>query len=240
MPIAMERRTPLRTLVGLFVDGAFGLLPYAPVFLLALAGLPLLFGRGRRDRWAFALLGLGVLLPVLGWRNWFGFSPPARFTVPLVPLLAIVAALRASAGRGLARWRWWLVAAGFGLAVLMFVEPRAMRMVNGRDGSPPGAFEKLSGAVSPARYLPYLSSRTGSVVPPWEPPASEARVAGVWVAALGLLLLLDHAARTRDRVDGWFRGLALPILLFLAVSVAVDRWARPEGPPGPRPPATAS
>ncbi len=52
MPIAMERRTPLRTLVGLFVDGAYGLLPYAPVFLLALAGLPLLFGRGRRDRWA--------------------------------------------------------------------------------------------------------------------------------------------------------------------------------------------
>ena len=87
MPIAMERRTPLRTLVGLFVDGAYGLLPYAPVFLLALAGLPLLLGRGRRDRWAFALLGLGVLLPVLGWRNWFGFSPPARFTVPLVPLL---------------------------------------------------------------------------------------------------------------------------------------------------------
>jgi len=38
MPIAMERRTPLRTLVGLFVDGAYGLLPYAPVFLLALNG----------------------------------------------------------------------------------------------------------------------------------------------------------------------------------------------------------
>jgi hypothetical protein len=239
MPIAMERRTPLRTLVGLFVDGAYGLLPYAPVFLLALAGLPLLFGRDRRDRWAFALLGLGVLLPVLGWRNWFGFSPPARFTLPLVPLLGIAAALRVTAGRGLVHWRWGLVAAGVALAAWMFADPRAMRMVGGRDG-PPGAFASLPGDTSPARYLPYLSSRAGSVVPPWEPPASEARVAGVWVAALGLLLLLDRAARTRDRVDGWFRGLALPVLLFLAVSVAVDRWARPEGPPGPRPPATAS
>jgi hypothetical protein len=242
VPIPMVRRTPLRTLVGLFVDGAYGLLPYAPVFLLALAGLPLLVGRGQRDRWAFVLAGLGVLLPVLGWRNWFGFSPPARFTVPLVPLLATAAALRLSAapGRGLARWRWGLVVAGLALAVVMFAEPRAMRMVNGRDGSPPGALETLRGQTSPARYLPYLSSRTGSVAPPWEPPASEARVAAVWVAALGLVLLLDRAARSRDRVDRFFRGLALPILLFLAVSVAVDRWARPERPPGPRPAPTSS
>jgi hypothetical protein len=242
VPIPMVRRTPLRTLVGLFVDGAYGLLPYAPVFLLALAGLPLLVGRGQRDRWAFVLAGLGVLLPVLGWRNWFGFSPPARFTVPLVPLLATAAALRLSAapGRGLARWRWGLVAAGLALAVVMFAEPRAMRMVNGRDGSPPGALETLRGEASPARYLPYLSSRTGSVAPPWEPPASEARVAAVWVAAVGLVLLLDRAARSRERVDRLFRGLALPILLFLAVSLAVDRWARPEIPPGARPPATSS
>jgi len=241
-PIAMERRTPARTLVGLFVDGAYGLLPYAPVFLLAAAGLPLVLRRGRRDRWALVLLGLGVLLPVLGWRNWFGFSPPARFTVPLVPLLAIAAAARLSAapGRGLARWRWGLVAAGLGLAVLMFAEPRAMRMVNGRDGSLPGALETLRGEASFARYLPYLSSRAGSAAPPWEPPASEARVAGVWLGALGLVLLLDRAARSRDRADRWFAGVALPILLFLAVSVAVDRWARPAEPPGARPPATSS
>jgi hypothetical protein len=121
----------------------------------------------------------------------------------------------------------------------MFAEPRAMRMINGRNG-PPGAFEALHGEVSPARYLPYLSSRAGTTAPPWEPPASEARVAGVWLAALGLLLLLDRAACSRDRVDRWFRGLALPILLLLAVSVAVDRWARPAEPPGGGPAATAS
>jgi hypothetical protein len=241
VPVPMLRRTPLRTLVGLFVDGAYGLLPYAPVFLLALAGLPLLLARGRRDRWAFALAGLGVLLPVLGWRNWWGFSPPARFTIPLVPLLALAVAARLSAapGRGLARWRWGLVAAGFALAVFMFAEPRAMRMVNGRDGPPP-AFEALGGEVSLARYLPYLSSRAGSTAPPWEPPPSEARVAAVWVAALCALLLLDRLARSRDRVDGWFRGFALPLVLFLAVSIAVDHWARPGGPPVSRPAPTAS
>jgi hypothetical protein len=231
-PTPMTRSTPLRTLVGLFVDGAFGLLPYAPVFLLALAGLPLVFGRGRRDRWALLLVGLGALLPVLGWRNWWGFSPPARFTIPLVPVLALAVAARLSdaPGRGLARWRFGLVATGLALALLMFAEPWEMRMINGRDG-PPQVFERLAGEVSLSRYLPFVSSRAGSTAPPWEPPASEARVTAVWVAALGALLLLDRLARSRDRVDGAFRGLTLPLLLLLLLSLAVDRWARPEGPP---------
>jgi hypothetical protein len=238
VPIPIARATPMRTLVGLFVDGAYGLLPYAPVFLLALAGLPSLV---RRERWAFTLAFLGVILPVLGWRNWWGFSPPARFTVPLVPVLAVAVAARLAAapGRGLARWRWGLVAAGLGLAVVMFAEPREMRMVTGREG-PPQVLELLAGEASLSRYLPFLSSRAGSTAPPWEPPASEAKVAGVWLAALGVLLLLDHLARSRDGVDRWFRGLALPVLLFLAVSVAVDRWARPEGPPGVRPSTAAT
>ena len=129
VPPAMASATPARTLVGLFVDGAYGLLPYAPVFLLALAGIAVLARRPsgpepRSDappgataagvRVALLCAGIGVLLPVLGWRNWWGFSPPARFTIPLVPVLAVALAARLAAypGRGLARWRWALVAAG--------------------------------------------------------------------------------------------------------------------------------
>jgi hypothetical protein len=240
MPGPVQRSTPLRTLVGLFVDGAYGLLPYAPVFLLALAGLPLLLRR-RADRWALSLVFAAALVPVLNWRNWWGFSPPARFVVPLVPVLALAVAARLAAapGRGLARWRAGLVAAGLALALLMFAEPRAMRMVNGRL-EPPRVFELLAGDVSLSRYLPFPSSRAGSTAPPWEPPASEARVMAVWVVALAGLLLLDRLAWSRDRVDRWFRGLALPVLLFLVVSVVVDRWVRPEGPPRVRSPATAS
>jgi hypothetical protein len=107
-----------------------------------------------------------------------------------------------------------------------------MNMVNPR-GSAPHAFELLRGEVSLSRYLPFLSSPAGSSRPPWKPPATERLVAGVWVAALLLLLGLDRLARCRDDVDRWFRGLALPLALLLSVSIVIDRWLRPGGPPFP-------
>jgi hypothetical protein len=117
-------------------------------------------------------------------------------------------------------------------------QPAAMRMINTRDAAP-YAFQALAGEASLSRYLPFLSSRAGSTRPPWVPPATEAPVAAVWVVALLALLVLDRLARSRDRVDRWFRGLALPLLLFLAVSVAIDYGVRPGGPPGVAPHRTA-
>mgnify|MGYP007111990426 CR=1 FL=1 len=123
--------------------------------------------------WFFliALLGLGVLLPLLVWRNWFGFSPPARFTVPLGPLLGIAAALRVSAGRGLARWRWGLVAAGVALApcgpvvfteisflgegLLLFLVMASFWMSNSSSALSGG----LLGAAVAGRGMPYRFSR---------------------------------------------------------------------------------
>ena len=232
VPTPMARMTPGRTLLGVFVDGGFGLLVYAPVFLVGLSGLAGLWRR-RSERWAFCLVTLATIVPVLAWKNWWGFSPPARFLVPLVPVLAVAAAARVSdrPTHGLARWRWTLLLAGYGLALLMSAEPRAMRMVHTRDGEL-HALELVRGDVSPARYLPRLTSRRGSDAPPWQPPAAEVRVALVWAAAIGLLLGLDRLSRARPRLDAAFRGLALPLALLLVVTVAVDRWARADEPPG--------
>jgi hypothetical protein len=233
VPKPMARMTPGRTLLGVFLDGGFGLLVYAPVFVLGLVGLPRLLGRSRRDRWAWGLTAAAVMLPVLAWKNWWGFSPPARFLVPLVPVLAVAAAVRVSIRptSGLARWRWPLVGVGVALALLMSAEPREMRMINTRDG-PLMALELLDGEVSLARYLPRLTSRRGAERPPWRPPVAEVRVALVWAAALLALFGLDRRARTRERVDRAFRGLVLPVGLLLLVTVAVDRWARGPGTPG--------
>jgi len=226
-PKALERMAPELALPGTLLDATSGLLPHAPVYVLALAGLPLLLRRGFRDAAAYGLVLVAVIVPVVTWRNWWGgFCPPARFLVPLVPVLGIALALRVSGEpRGLARWRWPLLAGGLALAVFMTWEPTETMMLNGRD-QPPRVWEALKGSVSPGRYLPHLSSRLGSTEPPWRPPLAEKRVALVWVAVLGTLLVLDGLARRRAGVDRWFRGLTLPLAALLFLSIAVDRWAR--------------
>jgi len=227
IPKPIARMTPGRTLLGVFLDGGFGLLVYAPVFVLGLAGLRRLLGRSRRDLLAFGLTIIAVMVPVLAWKNWWGFSPPGRFLVPLVPVLALAAAARVTQRPtfGLARWRWPLAASGMALALLMSVEPREMRMIHTRDGDL-RVFDRLGSQVSPARYLPRLTSRLGTERPPWRPPVAEERVALVWAAALLALLGLDRLARSRERLDRAFRGIALPLSLLLLVTVLVDYWAR--------------
>lgn len=205
---------PLRALAGLLLDRSFGLLPYAPVFVIALAGLGLLV---RARAWAPLVVGLAVLAPALPWRMWWGGqSPPARFLVPMVPVLALAAAARLAASpRGLARWRVPLLALGVAATIGLTEQPGALLLLN-RGDRPTRLWTALSGARDAGRYLPSLVG----------PSADEARVAVVWLAALAVLLALDVRARSRDRADRLFRGLGLPIVLLLTVGIAVDGWAR--------------
>jgi len=211
--------SPARAMLGLLFDRSFGLLPYAPVFLLALAGL---FSRPwwkARDAASHVLVGLAVLAPVLTWRMWWGGQcPPGRFLVPVVPLLCAAFAVRAAAPpppRGLLRWRDTLLALGLALGVFMSARPGELMLVN-RGDRPTRVWEALSGDVPVGRYLPSLV----------QPDAVEVRVALVWAGAVLLLIVLDHLARRHDRADGWFRGLGLPVLVLAAVGAIVDSWAR--------------
>jgi hypothetical protein len=231
-PKPLERMTPLRALPGLFLDSGFGLLPYAPIFLLALAGLPRLLRRESRDGWVYGLLMVALVAPLLAWRNWWGgFCPPSRFLVPLVPVLAVGLALRLDGEpRGLAHWRWPLLLFGPAFAIFLMRQPSETMLLNNRD-DPPRTFQVLAGATSPARYLPQLSSRAGSREPPWKPPVAEQRVAAIWVAALGGLLALDGLARRHSSVDVWFRSFTFPAAGLLLLSLSVDYWARADNPP---------
>jgi hypothetical protein len=83
-------------LLGLLLDQEHGLLPYAPIYLLAPLGWFFLRRDDRRAASDVALIVLAYLLPVLcpwtnvhGWRG--GWSPAARMLVPVVPFLAIAA-----------------------------------------------------------------------------------------------------------------------------------------------------
>jgi hypothetical protein len=86
--------TALTRLGGMFLDQEFGLLPYAPVLLLAVLGFVLM----ARTRPTLALriaavagsYLLLILLPITNWVGWTaGWSPAARFLVPIVPMLAL-------------------------------------------------------------------------------------------------------------------------------------------------------
>ena len=206
--------SPLRALVGLALDRSFGLLPYAPVFLIGLAGL----GRLVRLRaWESLLVGAAVVAPVLPWRMWWGGQcPPARFLVPMVPVLALALAARVALSRtGLARWRWPLTLLGVATTIGMTIRPGALLLLN-RGDRPTRLWAALSGDRPLATYLPSLVSAS----------PDEWRVAFVWLMVLAVLLGLDVAARRRDGIDRLFRGLGLPIVLMLAIGVAVDTWAR--------------
>ena len=83
-----------RRAAGMLFDQEFGLLPYAPIFVLVPYGLFLLARTNRRLLLAISLVVGGyfalVLLPLTNAHGWTGgWSPLARFWVPIVPLLAI-------------------------------------------------------------------------------------------------------------------------------------------------------
>jgi hypothetical protein len=200
-----------RSLAGLLLDRSFGVLPAAPVFLLALAGGPLLIAR--RQAWPHALVGLAILGPLVSWRMWWGGQcPPARFLVPALPFLAAALALRVSRGRtGL--WRWfpalWLT--GVVLAAVAVAEPAARLLLN-RGNRPTRLWAALSDGIAIGDYLPTLT----------HPSTRDARLALVWIAAIGLLLVLDGLAASRPRIDRLFSSFALVVAALLAVGVAID------------------
>ncbi len=216
-----------RSLVGLFLDRSFGLLPIAPAFLLALAGLPIVLRR--RDAWPHALVGLAVLAPLLSWRMWWGGqSPPARFLVPMLPFLAAALALRRAGGRtGLARWWPGLLLTGFTLSANAIAEPAARLLLN-RGNRPTRLWAALSDGVAISDYLPTLTHAS----------ERDARLALLWLVALGVLLVLDRLAQRRPRFDAIFASFAVAVAAVLLLGLAIDISA---GRPAHwLPPATAT
>lgn len=200
-----------RSLGGLLLDRSYGLLPIAPVFVLALAGLPALLRR--RETWPHVLLGLAVLAPLVSWRMWWGGQcPPARFLVPMLPVLVVAAALRLAESRtGLARWLPGLLATGAVLSAVSVIEPAARLLLN-RGNRPTRLWATLSESVALGDYLPTLTHAS----------QREARLAVVWLAALGVLLLLDRLARRSPRVDRAFSSFTVAASALLLLGVVID------------------
>jgi hypothetical protein len=97
---SMAVGTIVRGAPGLLFDQQFGLIPNAPVFLCAFAGIVIMIWRGPRR---LALEVLGIALPYYFvatsfYTWWGGTTAPARYVVPITLLLVVPAA-------------WWFAAA---------------------------------------------------------------------------------------------------------------------------------
>jgi hypothetical protein len=179
--------TLVEGLPGLLLDQEFGLLVYAPVLALALPGFVLLFRRDRRLALAVFAAVATVVLTAGTWHMWRGgFNPPARFLVPIAPLLLVAVALvwdKRGLGAGAALLVGWTLWTGLAGAW----EPRLVH--RDRDGTAP-FFRELSGAREWTGLLPaYVLS-----------DPDRHRLAAVWAVALVAALPWRARAATAGRL----------------------------------------
>jgi hypothetical protein len=131
--IPRDLRQPLIGLGGLAFDPAGGLAFAAPLALLALAGLPVLWRRGGWGERALVVGGALTFAALLHSREWYGGgSPPARYLVPLLPVFALAGAMLL---RTAPRWRGlaWMLVPG-SLLVWWVLVTRPHLSINPGDG----------------------------------------------------------------------------------------------------------
>ncbi|MBP7797261.1 MAG: hypothetical protein KA072_01405 [Thermoanaerobaculaceae bacterium] len=103
-------RQVLVVLGGLTADPAGGMLFAAPLALLGLAGLPALWRRGSLGERGLLVGGVVTVLSLLHSLEWYGGgSPPFRYLVPFLPLLALAWVPLLQRPRRLWRLAWTLV-----------------------------------------------------------------------------------------------------------------------------------
>ncbi len=199
-----------RGVLGLLFDQKFGLLVYAPIYLLAIGGAWIMV---RRPEWR--LFGLALILTVVGfvasstrmYMWWGGSSAPARFLVPILPLLApMIAVALNGAQSAAARWvSACLLAVSVAVAVAGVIAPQRFLLF-----SAPHGLANMAAAVqgpAPLSYLLPTFTEGGTRVP-------LAQLAPWVVAALLALAILAWATRWRGRLAG-FAAVSVGLIVFV-------------------------
>ena len=129
-----------RGLLGLSFDQEYGLLPYSPIFAVSVLGAWVM--ARRRVTRGYLIGVLLVVTPFLAsttqyYMWWGGGSVPARFVVPILPLLAPMITVAIQHFRGSAARGGFALALGYSVLafVLVIARPGAMLMYNDRDGT---------------------------------------------------------------------------------------------------------
>jgi hypothetical protein len=201
-------------LLGLALDARYGLVPYAPAFLLAGAGL-LGLGRGAsRLRWALPAAAV-YYVTVASADNWSGaVCSLGRYVMPLVPvaaaLVAVVlhrtAARRGALGLGLMFAAWTVL-----IAVALWRDPLASNDC--------AVLLARSVYADGNVYIPNLFIKTWSE----GAPGLAARIVAWTLLAVATVLWLRRVAAGRGGSSPG-RVLATVAAVILGVALALERW----------------
>jgi hypothetical protein len=193
-----------RSLLGLLIDQKFGLLVYSPVYLLAALGTWRLFRDPGRRLFAVALMAAAVPYLIGSARLhmwWGGNSAPARFIVPMLPLLAppiatALMSIRSPLGR--ATTTLWIA---FGVAVaaigvalpdrlFLLSDPHGIaRFLEAIQGSAPVAaalptFTEEDWTTPLARAVPWIVAALAALGAAWLVAARGRRPATFWIVTI--------------------------------------------------------
>jgi hypothetical protein len=179
--------------IGVFVDQQYGLLVWAPLFLLVPLGLVELWRRSRFEVLALAVLTVLTVGPALLAVWYGGWSPGGRYLVPLLGPLAMLAAVGVETALGGRRADrlivGWIITAQVGIGAICALLP-----------------DKVYGTMpEPARnYFLDLASRLTHVDIRWVLPSLAAEP-GRWPPIVfGAVLVAAWLALSA----GWWRRLA--------------------------------
>jgi len=199
-----------RGVLGLLFDQKFGLLMYSPVYLLAPIGCWMMVRQPERRRFALVLLTTVSVFVASSTRMymwWGGASAPARFLVPIVPLLAPMIAVAVHGLRSAAA-RWCsalLVLASVAVAAAGAISPQRLLLFSAAHGLA-NTVAAAQGA-SPLWYL--LPTFTEDVV-----RAPLALLLPWAIAALLALAVVVLASRWPGRTNG-FASAAVAVTVFV-------------------------
>ena len=204
-----------RGVLGLLFDQKFGLLMYAPVYAVAIAGCWLMLRRSDARLFAFALIASVVAFVASSTRMymwWGGSSAPARFLVPILPLFAPMIAvafqaLRSTSARVMAAM---LLIVSLAIAAAGVVSPRRFMLFS----APHGLANMVVAGEGPAPLAYLLPTFTEDVI------RSPLTLLAPWVvAAVIAALVIVVTARAKNR-NGSLTAAAIGLTVFI-VSGAV-------------------
>ncbi|MBI4475782.1 MAG: hypothetical protein HY654_01335 [Acidobacteria bacterium] len=178
-----------RGVLGLLMDGQYGLLTYSPIYALAPIGF-LFLVRLPQHRWFAATLAMTAILFIVSTTRfymwWGGWSVPARFLVPVLPMSAAALALtfRRLEGRGL-----------LPPLVLATLISAPVLVAAGNSDRIPIASERWGDATGAHQAAEILRRALPTFIPPhWQ---GQLPVAALWVFMAGTSLAAPYFLRRR-------------------------------------------